>query len=158
MAKTILAFADAFSYNPETGIVSWKITRQGPAKLGCQAGSLSHLGYYKIKFNGRMYLAHHIAWYLYYGEFPSSDLDHINRVRTDNRISNLRLATRALNSQNRGIHSNNKTGFAGVVAHKTGKFQSQIKANGKYKYLGLFATAEEANTAYQRAKSELHGA
>lgn len=48
--------------------------------------------------------------------------------------------------------------FAGVVSHKTGKFQSQIKANGKYKYLGLFATSEEANATYQRAKSELHGA
>lgn len=158
MANSAISFDDAFSYNPDTGIVSWKVKRQGPAKLNCQAGSLSNYGYYKIKFNGRMYLAHHIAWYLHYGEFPSSDLDHINRVRTDNRISNLRLATRSLNSQNRGIPSSNKTGFAGVVKHKTGKFQAQIKANGKYKYLGLFITAEAANEAYQIAKAELHGA
>lgn len=157
MAKVILDPKDVFSYDPETGVVSWKVTRQGPAKTGIQAGSLSRLGYYKIKLNGKMYLSHHIAWLLFYGEFPSSDLDHINRVRTDNRIENLRLATRALNAQNRGRHSNNKSGFTGVVEHRGGKFQAQIKANGRYKYLGLFTTAEEANDAYQKAKTELHG-
>ncbi len=83
--------------------------------------------------------------------------DHINRLATlDNRRTNLRVATNSQNLMNQGIRADNKTGYKGVT--KLGsKWQASIMAQGKWKYLGLFLTPEEASAAYYRAAKELHG-
>ena len=83
--------------------------------------------------------------------------DHINRLSTlDNRRDNLRAATNSQNLMNQGIRSDNKTGFKGVTRFGA-KWQASIMAQGKWKYLGLFSTPEEASDAYYRAAKELHG-
>jgi len=99
-----------------------------------------------------------LAWLFVHGFDPPQQIDHINGIRDDNRIANLRLATVAENSQNVGKQSNNKSGFKGVHWHARGKkFRAQIMANGKSKSLGLFHTAAEAAAAYDIAAAELHG-
>ena len=112
-----------------------------------------------MQIDGRRYLAHRLAWFYVYGEWPRKGLDHINRDRLDNRIANLREADHAQNVQNRGPMSNNKSGFKGVFFNPrhTQPWQAQITARGQYFNLGRYATAEEAHEAYKEAAARLHG-
>ena len=96
-----------FTYNPLTG----EITRNDRKNSG---GSFDKDGYLIIKINSRQYKAHRLAWFLYYGEFPQMEIDHINRNRTDNRIANLRLSTRDENIKNSVVAPNRITGVVGV--------------------------------------------
>jgi hypothetical protein len=87
-----------------------------------------------------------------YGDWPSSELDHINNIPTDNRISNLRLSNPSANNLNKHRpRSDNKSGYRGVIAYKN-KWRADIKLNGKPQYLGVFDTAEAAYAAYLSAK------
>jgi hypothetical protein len=90
--------------------------------------------------------------------FQKKDLDHVNKVKDDNRIVNLRLATKQENKQNHSApQSNNKSGYLGVSWNKRAKkWKAQIQMNGKVKYLGLFKYSKEAYEAYLKAKRELH--
>lgn len=83
--------------------------------------------------------------------------DHINWATLDNRRSNLRIATRAQNTQNSRKPITNTSGYKGVTRHRTGKWQAQIGANGQSKYLGLFSTPELAHAVYCAAALEIHG-
>lgn len=84
------------------------------------------------------------------------EVDHINRDRTDNRMCNLRLATRSINMHNTGINKNNTSGYKGVYPHANGKsWCAQINVRGKRKYLGYYQTMQEAIQARQRAEQEL---
>ena len=84
-------------------------------------GSLDKDGYLIIKVKGKQFKAHRIVWLLNYGEFPKTELDHINRNRLDNRIENLRLADRELNCRNRTIQPNKDTGVVGIYLDKATK-------------------------------------
>lgn len=93
-----------------------------------------------------------------YGEWPEYDIDHKNRIKTDNRIVNLRLATRSQNQQNKDIMKSNTTGFRGVSKRKRVKtFQAAIRYQGELIRLGSFATAEEAYEARKIKELELFG-
>jgi hypothetical protein len=93
--------------------------------------------------------AHHYAWFMSYGNVDFVELDHINRNRSDNRIVNLRIGNRALQSQNRNAK--------GYGFHKaSNKWSPQIQLNGKKIYLGLYETEEEALNVYLRAKEKYH--
>ena len=87
------------SYDAATGMVVWLVNK-GIAKAGQVASSVNALGYGRVKINGKSVLAHRLAWALHYGEWPDGAIDHINGIKTDNRLCNLRLATRAQNQQN----------------------------------------------------------
>jgi hypothetical protein len=113
---------EMFSYDPETGDITWKVYRGRCAKVGDIAGSLHPLGYRRICIrNGKtvLYLAHRLAWALHYGEDPGDfQIDHINQVKDDNRVKNLRLATPAQNMLNQrpksevpGVKQNGKGGW-----------------------------------------------
>lgn len=140
-------------YDPETGLFTWKITR-GNARNGATAGRLVNEGYTMIGVGGKEYLAHRLAWLWMTGGFPPDCIDHINRVRTDNRFSNLRLATVAENSQNMREPGN----LAGVtgVCHCGNRFRARIAFKNKTIHIGLFATKSEAHAAYLEKKRELH--
>lgn len=105
-------------YNPETGLFTWKAKRCG-TKHGSVAGSIdpSH-GYRRIKIDGHLYLAHRLAWFYVCGEWPAHEIDHIDRARANNRIANLRPATRSENQCNKPRYSNNRTGAKGVHWHR----------------------------------------
>lgn len=96
------------------------------------------------------------------------EIDHVNGDGLDCRRANLRLATKAQNAQNAPLRRINTSGFRGVsriTRRKRGHevrlarpWLAQIQAHGHYRYLGLYATPEEASAAYETARAELHGA
>lgn len=147
-----------FDYDPGTGVIHWKINRRGPVRAGDIAGTIDAHGYLNIMFGSKLYKAHRLTWFIVTGAWPTSDLDHINGVRTDNRWENLRLATVSENQQNLGgPRINNKCGHLGVFFNKQcGKFQANIWLDGKRSYLGLFSKAEDAGAAYLAAKKNIH--
>lgn len=148
---------DALSYDPATGELRWKIRREG-VKLGAIAGSLDALGYRTIGISGKVYKAHRLAWFIHHGAWPERGLDHINEVRDDNRLVNLRLATKGQNGANRGKTKSNKSGFKGVSQHKrSGRWQAEIRFGVTRLYLGLHDSPEEAHAAYCEAATRLHG-
>ena len=106
---------EVLDYGPDTGVFTWKIRTNSRVKVGDVAGALRPDGYIQISIDGRLHRAHRLAWLYVTGESPPDQIDHINGVRDDNRIANLRLATSAENKQNlRRAKSRNKTGFLGV--------------------------------------------
>lgn len=149
---------DCLSYDAETGIFVWIKTYWNKKRLlGKEAGGLDPEGYRQIKINRRNYRAHNLAWLYVHGRFPAIILDHIDGVKDNNAISNLREVTFAENSQNqkRG-HIDGEYGL-GVDYNKSKKrFRARIAFNGKRITLGSFATAEEARKFYLEAKRKLH--
>ena len=145
---------EILTYNPETGIFTWNNVHQG-VKKNLTAGSLAY-GYIDIMINNKIYKAHRLAWLYVHGEMPKNVIDHINRIKDDNRIENLRDVSNLINNQNRIKSSlNNKCGYLGV-SKKGDKYRARIQANEKSHHLGCFETAELAHEAYLIAKRELH--
>lgn len=149
------------SYDPETGVLTWKIRVARNIKAGYEAGSINSSGYrnISISINGKRksLKAHRISWFIYYNEMPNV-MDHINEIKDDNRIINLRSCTNQENQFNRRKPRNNTSGFKGVyLKDSNGKYVAQININGKRRCLGLFDTAEEASEIYQQKAMELHG-
>jgi HNH endonuclease len=147
---------DVFDYNPDTGVFKWKQAIARKSKIGERAGSVSkHLGYRILRFANHQEYEHRMAWFYVYGRMPEGDIDHINGVKNDNRICNLREATRSKNMLNLlKPNKNNKTGLLGV--HRVGnRFASRITINGKTKHLGCFGTPEEAHKRYLEWKKHL---
>ena len=143
------------SYDQESGIFTW-IKCNKYWLNGTNAGTICK-GYVRININGKLYFAHRLAWLYVYGEFPNENIDHINMVRNDNRLENLREATFTQNGYNRLKLSNNKTGYKGVSLIKNGKYKAQSFLNGNLVYLGIFKTPEEASTAYKLYAKSMHG-
>lgn len=148
---------DVFKYDPETGFIFWSKPRKGILKNGV-AGTITKRGYVSVMVDGKKLYRHRIAWALTHGEFPHCPIDHINGIKGDDRIENLRLATYSQNGYNRGKTSHNKTGFKGVhVVKRSGKFRSRITVNKEVFTLGVFDTSEDAAEAYQKAAKTMHG-
>lgn len=138
-------------YDEGTGIFAWS-EKQHKGVRGKVAGTLDKEGYVILSVKGKKYKAHRVAWFFVYGDFPDQEIDHIDGQKTNNKISNLRQATRQQNQSNiYRPQSINKLGIRGVCKHR-GKFMANIKINGKNFYLGLFDTKEIAQQAYLSAK------
>ena len=143
---------ELLEYNPDTGEFTWKVDRKRLAKAGTKAGSKNGSGYIQISVDGKLYLAHRLAWFYCFQEWPVL-LDHINRDRADNRLDNLREVTQSVNVHNSSDRPS-KSGFRN--ARKVGsRFQSEIKINGKSIHLGMFDTAEEASNAAKDYREKL---
>jgi hypothetical protein len=91
---------DLLDYDPETGIVTYRKDYY-KCRKGSTAGYRTDRGYLRIKIEGKHYRLHRVIWLWMYGTFPENTIDHINRVKSDNRISNLRDVTQKENCQNR---------------------------------------------------------
>jgi hypothetical protein len=141
-------------YQPDTGLFFWKKGIQG-IKKGTKAGHLSKDGYVDIRIKHRLYPAHRIAWLMMTGSWPNNFIDHINRIKSDNRFINLREATKAQNSQNTKIPSNNTSGHKGVVWHKPNRnWCAQINVNKKHIHLGSFTNLQDAINARIEAEKK----
>ena len=149
---------ELLEYSAETGVFRWRVNRQGGICSGSVAGGKKPDGYIYIGVDGVKFLAHRLAWLYVHGKWPREHIDHINGVRDDNRLSNLREASNSENMQNqRRAQANNANGLLGVSwDEKRKRWQAQIKANGRKRHLGRFETSEEARAAYIAAKAELH--
>lgn len=145
-------------YEPETGVFTRKVSTSNCVKAGDIVGTLDGGGYLQTCIDGRRYKLHRLAWLYVTGAWPEQQIDHIDGVRTNNRFCNLREATQSENMRNIRKHADNNSGFKGVFWHSQSKrWRASIMANGKKRYLGLFATPEEAHTAYCTASAELNG-
>lgn len=149
---------ELFNYDPEVGVLTHKTLPKNTNRkvyIGKPAGHKHRSGYVCVYLKGRTYKAHRLIWLYTFGKWPTKQLDHINGVRDDNRISNLREATQLENSQNRKLNNNNASGYLGVSCMGE-RWRAVIGVNKHVRYLGLFSTKEEAYTAYCKAKAELH--
>lgn len=145
-------------YDPNTGIFTWAVDKQYNARRGQVAGNKIKRGYWKVTVAGKSYSAHRLAWFYCYREWPTREMDHIDRDRTNNRLANLRLATRIENAGNMWRERQNTSGHKGVFWHKRGrKWMASIKYRGEAIYLGLFETVEDARNAYVNKAKELFG-
>jgi len=143
-------------YDPETGVLRWRVSPAGNVPQGGIAGCATGDGYWRVSILGHRYKAHRLIWLLVAGHWPESEIDHINGNATDNRYTNLREAIRAENVRNTRMYRNNTSGFKGVG--KKGKtWQAYIRFNGIRQHLGIFDTPEAASAAYEAKAAELFG-
>lgn len=146
---------ELFDYDQHTGIFTRKISHTG-SPIGKSTWASNGHGHIRMTIDNVQYVAHRLAWLYVYGAWPIKFIDHINGIRSDNRIVNLRECDDALNQQNRHIApSHSKTGLIGATPHQ-GRFRAQISVNKKLIRLGCFDSAEDAHAAYLKAKRELH--
>lgn len=138
-----------------TGIFRWRVSRGG-VEAGSVAGRISPTtGYQEISINGKLYKAHRLAWLYVHGVWPSDQIDHIDRDKTNNRIANLREATSVENHRNMSKPSNNTSDHVGVSWDKTRqKWYAYITHERKMLNLGLYDRKEDAIAA--RIAGELH--
>ena len=120
-----------------------------------RAGTSCKHGYIAVSINKKFYLAHRLVWLMESGAWPEHEIDHVNGIRSDNRISNLRECTRQENCRNTGMRSDNKSGHCGVWWDaRRGRWQAYIKSGPKRVSLGRFDSFEEAATARKQAEEE----
>jgi hypothetical protein len=143
-ARTVLTAArlrEVLNYNPETGKFTWKARTKNRWRETVGNTSKQRHTIVRITVDYGQYKAHRLAWLWMTGEWPSSEIDHINRDPLDNRWVNLRLATRSQNHRNHRLYKNNTSGTNGVIWHEDGK-RWVVQILGKYH--GSFKTKEEA--------------
>jgi hypothetical protein len=146
-------------YSPETGRVQWRVSSERGGRMisGNDLGSISK-GYKIAEISGCTYRVHRLAWLLHYGVWPKGDIDHINGNRSDNRIDNLREATRSLNLAIRGATKRNTSGFKGVSwDKKKRKWVAQISKDYKRQWFSRHDTPEAAHAAYTAAAKVMFG-
>lgn len=156
MKLTQARLKELFSYSPETGVFI-RTANVSNVKIGMVAGNKDSKGHLNFCVDGTSYSAHRMAWLYVHGEWPRGQIDHINGVRTDNRIENLRDVNASVNAQNlKRARRDNKTGLLGVSVRPNGTFIAQIQVDGRVKHLGVFSAPEAAHQAYLMAKRGLH--
>lgn len=152
------------SYDPETGVFT-RVKSHPKRKYlaGSTTGVLRPDGYLQIMIEGKIYLAHRLAWLYMNGSMPDRNIDHINGVKTDNRISNLRDVAQCVNLQNlhRARKNRKSSNFLGVSYSNKGSclarpYRARIVVDGRELSLGTFSTEQEAHEAYLAAKRIHH--
>ena len=145
-----------YSYNPNTGIFIRKIDRNKKYLKGSEAGYKKD-GYRRINIKRKHYYAHRLAFLITYNALPEM-IDHVNGIRDDNRLLNLREATNHQNCMNRPMATKNRSGYKGVSFHtQSKKWRARINLNKQEITLGSFTCPIEAAKAYNKAALELHG-
>jgi hypothetical protein len=146
-----------YNYDPNTGVFVSKLYNKPVGFL--QQGYLCVVLWHHGK--ERKFRLHQLAWLYVHGVWPDPMLDHINGIKTDNRINNLRIVTNAQNAQNRTIYKTKsdlpKSGFKGVHwVRSSNKWRASIGCNKKTYYLGVFSDPKKAFFVYQDAAKKLH--
>jgi len=147
-----------WQYEPETGKLYWRIAPRKGVSVGAEVRSFDGR-YLNVKYKKKKYSVHRVVWLLMCGVWPPKHMDHLNGDMTDNRFSNLRLATARQNSYNRHKRPANKTGYRGVYFAGNGstRYRARIRVNGKLTDLGYYDDPRNAHAAYCFAACELHG-
>lgn len=163
MNSDVSVLRNLVEYQPETGLIVWR-ERRGDDHWNrryagaCALNSSDGRGYKQGLLLGRKVLAHRAAWALFYGQWPSGEIDHIDGDRSNNRICNLRIATKSQNQCNSKKSARNNSGFKGVHWNtRKNMWQAQIMLNKRQHNLGYFETAKDAHAAYAAASERMHG-
>ena len=145
-----------YSYNIKTGVFTYREKVAIKVHIGDIAGTRSHhTGYVYIKINGKQYAAHRLAWLYMTGEWPEFEIDHVNGVKDDNRIENLRAVTHLENGLNQAKNRSNKSGVMGVCwLRQNNIWTAQITVKKKQFYLGSFANWFDAVCARKSAENK----
>lgn len=150
MALDLAPFSSKVTYDSSTGQIRSVAT-------GTLYQNKDRDGYIRIRLDRKCLGAHRLAWFCHHGENPNGEIDHINGDRSDNRICNLRVASRSENMQNARTPRTNSSGYHGVSWCTSGKkWTAQIWKDGKRYRLGSFVSPEVAHQAYLAAKAALH--
>lgn len=143
---------EMFNYNKLTGDFIRIKPLKGNQLYGI-VGSLNNDGYISISVDWKRYGAHNLVWLYHYGKFPDLQLDHINSIKTDNRLENLREVSQAENQRNKKLHKNNKFGYHGIRYGKNKKsYRASITRENTTINLGTYKTLEEAISARVQAE------
>jgi len=149
--------ADCFEYRD--GLLYWRrVTHPNKQHLAdTPAGSIHKTGYRHVTWMGKVHKVHRLIFVMHHGYLPP-EVDHINGNRADNRIENLRAATRSENQCNRGALTNNTSGYPGVSWHKKSRaWLVRVMKNGKSHMVGYFKDLELAGLVAEEARSKFHG-
>jgi len=138
----------------DDGILFWR-HGSGNRAAGSIAGGLNKTsGYWAVMWRGIPFQRARLIWYMFNGTSPLI-VDHINGLKTDDRIENLRAATEAQNNQNRAILATSRVGLKGLHKLKNGKYRARISVNKRRYLIGDFPDALAAHAAYAlRAMAE----
>lgn len=160
MSKPILTqsrLRELFDYNPETGVFTRKVSMGARGRKGSRVGYDDGKGYLQTMIDGQKHRLHRLAILHMTGIWPEEDVDHINRIRYDNRAVNLRTVSRTENSHNKCKSKSNTSGYLGVSwVPGICKWEARIACGGKPSILGYFTTPELASAAYLAAKRVYH--
>lgn len=163
MRPTAERIRKVLSYDPLTGVFLWKFridaARNWNTKnAGKVAGSCHNGGYLHISIDGVKYLAHVLAWVYVHGQWPSSNVDHRNLVKRDNRLENLRLASFAESSANISVRKTSNSGHRGVWWRADrARWVACIHKDNRAYWIGSFKEKREAAEAYAVKARDLYG-
>lgn len=147
---------EVLHYDPDTGIFTWIKTR-GRILKGSIAGTICPAGYLNIKLDRNLYRAHRLAFIYMTGSMPKL-VDHINRIKDDNRWCNLRPATWSQNNINKPLYSTNTSGCKGVSwCKRNRRWVATCVSNGVVHYLGDFVEFSDAKDASIKFREKIHG-
>lgn len=152
---------DNLRYDPETGELWWTKPLQG-RQINKPVGSNTGDGYLQLYLSvtSRVYnlKSHRVCWFLYYGSWPNSMLDHIDGDGTNNKVDNLRLVSNQENQMNKRAKVGCSSKYKGVHwCKQRERWRSRIKISGKFTFLGSYTSEEEAARAYDKAARETFG-
>lgn len=123
-------------YDPDSGVFIWKTRRGGTATAGSIAGALRPDGYIGISIDNRVYLAHVLAFFYMEGFWAEGQIDHIDRIRNNNRYNNLREASNICQMRNCKVRVDNSSGVKGVSQLANGKWHTKMSISGKIYHIG----------------------
>lgn len=145
------------SYDLESGLFRWVRSASNRAPVGFTPTCTDSKGYVVIRVNNHMHRAHRLAWLYMTGEWPAEHIDHVNRVKNDNRWANLRLATLSENGAN-AVFPKGVSGLKGVIWDKQKeRWLARIKVNQKSVHLGYFYDKYAAHEVYKKAAATAFG-
>jgi hypothetical protein len=138
-------------YDPESGLFINKVKRSVRSKVGTVTGNYMKNGYIHVQLEKEHYLAHRLA-FLYMEGYMPKQVDHDNRIRSDNRWCNLKASCNADNQKNSNLYKNNTSGHIGVFFYKNfNKWGARITINGKLINLGIYSDINDAIEARRLA-------
>jgi hypothetical protein len=148
---------ELFEYDPANGLFRARVRRSNRQFIGWSPGSPNKKGYFRFCIDGILYYAHHLAWLYVFGYMPD-EVDHRDTDHGNNRLRNLREATRTQNNANSKKPTTNTTGLKGAhITERPDRWTARVGVRGKTHCLGRFKSPEEAHAAYLAAAREHFG-
>ena len=158
---------ECFTYNPESGELAWKVRprhhfesdtnmkKSHSRAAGQRTGNVCVQGYVRTKLDKRLWFVHRIIWKMVHGVDPEQ-IDHVNGVRDDNRLINLRNVSHHVNAKNKAVGKNNKSGVSGVYWREAfSRYDVSIRSEGTSRWVGSYMTMLDAVSARLKAQKEL---
>jgi len=145
---------EIFSYDPTSGALIWQKKVASKVVVGTAAGCMRPDGYLCVRCFGCLMLVHRVVWAMHHGYWPPIEVDHINGIKSDNRIENLRKTTIKQNRQNSKLRWDNSTGEKGITFYPDrGTYLVRIQN----RYIGRFRSKEDAVDARLREEEKSYG-